>query len=177
MLKKLLCTAAVASLLAGPAMAQSTSPSTGSGSSATTPSTMDNSGNAASGASSGSTGTMATAPSPSTGSADAIIGTNIKNPEGDSIGKIDDVTVSSDGKVDKVIVSVGGFLGMGSKKVALNWNDLKLNPSDDTATVSMTKDQLKAAPEYQDPHKKLPAAGGGAGAGAGAGAGSSRTAQ
>lgn len=132
MLKPLLCTTALVFGLSSVALAQTTPSS---------PSNMP-----------GTTGSSTTLPA---GAGQPVVGTDVKNAANENIGEIQDVVISSDGKVEQVIVSVGGFLGVGSKRVAVAWNDLTM--TGDTATVNMTKDQLKAAPEYQDPRRERPA--------------------
>lgn len=78
-----------------------------------------------------------------------LIGTNIKNAAGDTIGEVKSVVVSSTGKISDVIVSVGGFLGVGDREVALSWNDLTVMDEGKKVTSKMTKDQLQALPEYK----------------------------
>jgi hypothetical protein len=74
-----------------------------------------------------------------------IVGKNVVNTKGDAIGEVKAV------HGDQVIVSVGGFLGIGSRDVALNWSELTMSGSGDNAKLqtSMTKDELKSLPEYK----------------------------
>jgi sporulation protein YlmC with PRC-barrel domain len=102
--------------------------------------------------------------------AEDIIGTNVRNAQNESIGSVSDLVLDTNGQVKAVLVSVGGFLGIGDKKVAVSWNQLQVRAADSgapgTATgtgtgatapasqdpalvVNMTKDQLKAAPEFK----------------------------
>lgn len=78
-----------------------------------------------------------------------IIGKSAYGAKGESIGSINDLLINSKGQVEAAIVDVGGFLGMGQHTVAVKWDQMKITPSDSRVTVSMTKDQLKAAPEYK----------------------------
>ena len=78
-----------------------------------------------------------------------LIGRNIKNADGDTIGEIKSIYINKDGKVDSVMVSVGGFLGVGDREVRIAWSDLKITDNGEKVTVNMTKDQLKAKPEYR----------------------------
>ena len=78
-----------------------------------------------------------------------LIGRNIKNAEGDTIGEIKSIYLNKDGKVDSVMVSVGGFLGVGDREVRIAWSDLKITDNGEKVTVNMTKDELKAKPEYK----------------------------
>src|SRR6266446_4869095 len=51
----------------------------------------------------------------------AIIGAKVRDAQKESIGSIEDIYLDDSGKVKAVIVSVGGFLGVGSKDVAVKW--------------------------------------------------------
>jgi sporulation protein YlmC with PRC-barrel domain len=63
------------------------------------------------------------------------------------IGEVADVLLSSDGKVDALIVGVGGFLGIGEKDVAVPFQSIKHEMRDNKVYLTMdaTKDELKAA--------------------------------
>jgi len=80
-----------------------------------------------------------------------VIGADVKNPDGTSIGEISEVILKSDGSINGVIVDVGGFLGIGEHPVLLAWNDLRFtaNGNDVAATTSLNKDQLNALPAYK----------------------------
>src|SRR5690606_2671237 len=69
---------------------------------------------------------------PGTIDADTLIGRNIKNPEGDTIGQVSSVLIGRDGQIQAVIVGVGGFLGLGERKVAIDWNDLQVQDNGET---------------------------------------------
>ena len=94
--------------------------------------------------------TATTKPMPGPQAADAkkLIGRNIKNADGDTIGEIKSVYISSGGTVDSVMVGVGGFLGVGEREVQLAWKDLQVADNGEKVTVNMTKDQLKAMAPY-----------------------------
>ncbi len=70
-----------------------------------------------------------------------------------SIGEVSELVVSPDGTIDKVIVDVGGFLGIGAKSVALDMTQVQVMKKADgdkiRVYVSMTKEQLKALPTYK----------------------------
>lgn len=74
-----------------------------------------------------------------------LVGKDIVNTEGDSIGEIEAV------EGDKIIVGVGGFLGIGERNVAIGWDQVKLSGTGEDAKlqVSMTEEQLKALPEHR----------------------------
>ena len=57
------------------------------------------------------------------------------------------------GHVRAAIIDFGGFLGVGSRKIAVDWNALRFHPDSakrDVITLELTRDQVKAAPEYKD---------------------------
>jgi sporulation protein YlmC with PRC-barrel domain len=83
--------------------------------------------------------------------ASKIIGANIYKGN-TSIGKIDDVLLDLDhAAVSAIVLSVGGFLGMGDKLVAVPSNQIKVS-AEAKFTTDLTKDQLTNAPAF-DPAK------------------------
>jgi sporulation protein YlmC with PRC-barrel domain len=77
-----------------------------------------------------------------------LIGTDVKDPAGQTIGEIDDVLLDSTGRVDSVIVTVGGFMGLGGRDVEVRWADLKSIDAGNEVRVEMTAMQLRQRPEY-----------------------------
>jgi PRC-barrel domain len=57
--------------------------------------------------------------------ASKVIGSSVTNKGNETIGKIDDLLVSSDGKDPYAVLSIGGFLGVGSHFVAVPYDSLK----------------------------------------------------
>lgn len=84
---------------------------------------------------------------------DQLEGARVYGSNDEWIGDVDEMIVSSDGRIEKVIVDVGGFLGIGEKPVALNFNEirfLRTDGGDDlTAYVDMTEDQMKSLGEWK----------------------------
>jgi sporulation protein YlmC with PRC-barrel domain len=82
-----------------------------------------------------------------------IVGLDIYNSQNNDIGKVQDVAFDASKKVTGYILSVGGFLGMGTHYVAVNPDALMVNYDAQKkvwkATMNATKDQLKAAPEFK----------------------------
>jgi sporulation protein YlmC with PRC-barrel domain len=76
---------------------------------------------------------------------------NVYDPSDSKIGEIVDVLVGNEGKIDALIVSVGGFLGMDSKDVAIPFNAVRATNKNGAwyLTMNATKDTLKAAPGYK----------------------------
>jgi hypothetical protein len=81
--------------------------------------------------------------------ASRLVGLGIQNNGNETIGDIDDIVLTDAGAVKAYIVSVGGFLGMGTKYVAIDPKAVAMTRQDEKtwkATMNATKDQLKAAP-------------------------------
>ena len=91
--------------------------------------------------------------------ASALIGTKVRNANKESIGKIDEIYLDKDAKVTDVVISVGGFLGVGSKDVAVKWSDIMMNQEDNSLvlTTSLSKDALMALPDYTKTDRRKPA--------------------
>lgn len=84
-------------------------------------------------------------------SADNLIGTGVYGADDAKVGKIGDVVLSADNKVDAVVIDVGGFLGMGSKPVAIGMDNLKFMTDKNGSNylyTNFTKDELEAQPAY-----------------------------
>jgi sporulation protein YlmC with PRC-barrel domain len=77
---------------------------------------------------------------------------NVYDPSDSKIGEIMDVLVDREGKIDVLIVGVGGFVGLGEKDVAVPFNAVQFQKKDDNTwypVMNTTKDALKAAPGYK----------------------------
>jgi sporulation protein YlmC with PRC-barrel domain len=82
-----------------------------------------------------------------------VIGENVYNGTGDNaekIGDVNDMVVSNDGKVESLIIGVGGFLGIGEKNVAVEWGQLNWADQDGDRFLVMntTKEQLEGLPDF-----------------------------
>jgi sporulation protein YlmC with PRC-barrel domain len=78
-----------------------------------------------------------------------IVGMSVTNSNNDDIGKIDNLLLNKNGNLTGVVVSVGGFLGIGSKHIALPMSEVQINPGQKQAMVSLSKDDLKNAPDFK----------------------------
>ena len=82
-----------------------------------------------------------------------VVGLDIYNSQNNDIGKVQDVAFDASKRVTGYILSVGGFLGMGTHYVAVNPDALMVNYDAQNkvwkATMNATKDQLKSAPEFK----------------------------
>lgn len=71
----------------------------------------------------------------------------------DHIGDVSNIIVTPDGRIQQVVLGVGGFLGLGEKSVAVNWGDVSWMQDSKGkifGIVRMTKEQLDSAPRFVD---------------------------
>jgi hypothetical protein len=84
---------------------------------------------------------------------EGILGREVRSADDAKMGQIVDVIVDRGGEVRAAIIDFGGFLGVGSRKIAVDWKALHFPATDQSSgriTLELTPDQVKAAPEYQD---------------------------
>jgi sporulation protein YlmC with PRC-barrel domain len=78
-----------------------------------------------------------------------VIGTSVKDPTGATIGKVEDIVLDKlSNHIMFAIVGFGGFLGMGEKFHPLPWSTLDYDEDEGGYVVSLSRDQLEAAPAY-----------------------------
>lgn len=85
--------------------------------------------------------------------AKGILGRDVRSPASENMGRIADVIVDRAGQVRGAVIDFGGFLGVGSRKIVVDWAALHFwNVADKTAsiTLDLTREQVRAAPEYKD---------------------------
>lgn len=87
-----------------------------------------------------------------------ILGHAVTDAEGKEIGHLVDVLVDEQGQPQAAVIDFGGFLGVGNRKIAVEWSALHFVPTDAkrAITLTLTPDQIKAAPEYKDVAKPAP---------------------
>jgi hypothetical protein len=147
MTRTLMAVAAVSGLMLSTALAQTSSPSTMG---------KPNSSTSASPSTRSSTQAIS-AQSPDQWLASKFKGTDVIGADNAKIGDVRDILFDKQGKVDAVIVGVGGFLGIGQKDVALPLTAFQLVPakssgndsSSDKLRLSMSKDQLTQMAEFK----------------------------
>ena len=89
---------------------------------------------------------------PSLVGASEIKGTHVKNPQGEDLGQIDEVLIDPDtGQVRFVILEVGGFLGLGSTKVAVPLSAFQITKEENMPkwVLDADKEKLKNAPKVE----------------------------
>ena len=82
----------------------------------------------------------------------SILGKEARSSANENMGRIIDVIVDRAGRVRAAVIDFGGFLGVGSRKIAVDWSALSFPPANEKAgrvTLGFTRDQVKAGPEFQ----------------------------
>jgi hypothetical protein len=82
----------------------------------------------------------------------SILGKKVAGPKGEDLGRVVDVLTDAEGHVQVAIIDFGGFLGVGTRRIAVDWPLLRFNPDarDKTLMLSVTREKLQSAPEYKD---------------------------
>ena len=80
-----------------------------------------------------------------------ILGKKIMGPDGKELGLVVDVIVDVHGEPRAAVIDFGGFLGVGSRKIAVDWRLLKFVPGqpDWRVLLSLGRAEIQAAPEYK----------------------------
>ena len=81
-----------------------------------------------------------------------VLGKEVRSVADENMGRIVDIIVDRTGQVRAAVIDFGGFLGVGSRKIAVDWSILRFGSEEKSARIVMdlTQAQVKAAPEYKD---------------------------
>jgi hypothetical protein len=85
--------------------------------------------------------------------AHGVLGREVRSAADENMGRIVDVIVDRSGTVRAAVIDFGGFLGVGSRKIVVDWNALhfgRVANKSDSITLELTKEQVTAAPEYKE---------------------------
>jgi hypothetical protein len=77
-----------------------------------------------------------------------VLGNAVRSAADEDMGRIVDVIVDRTGSARAAVIDFGGFLGVGSRKIAVDWNAMRFG-NDKHITLEMTRDQVKSAPQYE----------------------------
>jgi hypothetical protein len=80
-----------------------------------------------------------------------ILGKEVQSPSGQMMGRIVDLLVDETGQPRAAIIDFGGFLGVGTRKIAIDWHTLRFDAegTKEAIVADLDRDQIKAAPEYK----------------------------
>jgi sporulation protein YlmC with PRC-barrel domain len=80
-----------------------------------------------------------------------LIGQEVTNPAGETIGEVSALEIDAEGKVVSVVIEAGGFLGLGTKLIGVPYDAVehsKTEPGEQTLVVEVSLDEIDAAPSY-----------------------------
>lgn len=158
MRKELIAAVSALGLMTGTALAQS---STGSGGTTTNSTTMQRSQDSVGGTAATSSTTAQRSSGATTGtvapngqavaSAEKLLGKNVYGKDNEKIGEVEDIILDpQSGQAKQLVLSSGGFLGIGEKKVAVDFNQAKWNEADNRLQLStVSRDDIKSMQEFQ----------------------------
>lgn len=80
---------------------------------------------------------------------DWITGTTVRSPQDESIGSIRDLIIDQQtNEITGAVLSVGGFLGIGGKDIAVRFDELQIDYDAREITMNLTREEADAAPEF-----------------------------
>lgn len=85
--------------------------------------------------------------------AHGILGREVRSAANEDMGRVVDAIVDREGNVRAAVIDFGGFLGVGSRKIVVDWGALRFGgvaSKRDSITLELTKAQVSAAPEYKE---------------------------
>jgi hypothetical protein len=82
----------------------------------------------------------------------SILGKNVQSPQGEDLGRVVDLLADPRGRVRVAIIDFGGFLGVGTRRIAVDWPLLHFSPGDKDKPLilTVTREKLQSTPEYKD---------------------------
>jgi sporulation protein YlmC with PRC-barrel domain len=85
--------------------------------------------------------------------ASSIIGDKVMNPAAEHMGTIKDIMINlSNGKIEYLVIELGGFLGIGEKYFAFPYSLLKIDTKNETFILDQELENLKNAPGFDKEH-------------------------
>jgi len=81
----------------------------------------------------------------------AILGKQVQGPAGENLGRVVDVLIDAESRPRAAVIDLGGFLGVGIRKIAVDWQLLQFRPENTSSPVLLnaSRAELQAAPEYK----------------------------
>ncbi|AWN55690.1 photosystem reaction center protein H [Methylobacterium sp. 17Sr1-1] len=82
---------------------------------------------------------------------DGVLGKPVRSAAGEDMGRIIDIIVDKDGRPRAAIIDFGGFLGVGSRKIAVDWRALHFSADNKPgrAVLQLNRNQVRVSPEYK----------------------------
>lgn len=83
-----------------------------------------------------------------------LIGRPVQNAEGENLADVESFVITPEGQITHVIVSFGGFLGLGEKQVLLAWEEFEIDPQEEVFFLSMSEEEIASLPELKTQKEK-----------------------
>ncbi|WP_331308576.1 PRC-barrel domain-containing protein [Methylobacterium oryzae] len=83
---------------------------------------------------------------------ESLLGRSVRSAGGDELGRVIDIIVDKEGHPRAAIIDFGGFLGVGTRKIAVDWRALRFTPDggkERKLSVALTRNQVRVSPEYK----------------------------
>jgi hypothetical protein len=82
----------------------------------------------------------------------SVLGRKVQGANGEDLGRVVDVLADAAGRVRVAIIEFGGFLGVGNRRIAVDWSLLRFpaGGQDKSLTLSVSGKKLQSAPEYKN---------------------------
>jgi hypothetical protein len=85
------------------------------------------------------------------GQLESVLGRDVRTRVEEDVGRIVDLLADRNGRLQAAVIEFGGFLGIGTRKIAVEWSALSFENDgrQSVVIVEMTRDQLRVAPEFK----------------------------
>jgi hypothetical protein len=83
---------------------------------------------------------------------ESLLGRSVRSAGGDELGRVIDIIIDKDGHPRAAIIDFGGFLGVGTRKIAVDWRALRFaadGGKERKLSVALTRNQVRVSPEYK----------------------------
>jgi hypothetical protein len=82
----------------------------------------------------------------------SVLGKKVQGLNGEDLGRVVDVLADNSGRVRVAIIEFGGFLGVGNRRIPVDWSLLRVDPNDadKPLTLITSEKKLQSAPDYKD---------------------------
>jgi hypothetical protein len=87
----------------------------------------------------------------------SVLGTKVYGQKGEDLGRVVDILADAQGQVRLAIIESGGFLGVGNRRIAVDWSLLKFHPNgqEEYLRLDVSRRKLQSTPEYKDNGRPL----------------------
>lgn len=83
-------------------------------------------------------------------SAENLMGKNVYGKDNEKVGEVEDVIIDASGQAKQLVISSGGFLGIGEKQIAVDYNQAQWDQQQNRIHLSgMSRDDVKTMPEFK----------------------------